>query len=36
MCVRDRLKAYLKHKKISQGAFAESMRVICMENVIFA
>lgn len=25
MCVRDRLKAYLKHKKISQGAFAESI-----------
>lgn len=25
MSVRDRLKAYLKHKKISQGAFAESI-----------
>lgn len=27
MCVRDRLKAYLKHKKISQSAFAESIDV---------
>lgn len=27
MCVRDRLKAYLKHKKISQSSFAESIDV---------